>query len=108
MPLIDRRRTLAAGLGAAALTRAPFAFAKGDNVTDTAAFSAMAMQLTARSLERLSEAAAARAAILTHIAEIEGQIRTSAIFVAQYSGRPVNFHSRFRRASGLCRGRPRI
>jgi predicted amidohydrolase len=89
MPLIDRRRTLAAGLGAAALTRAPFAFAKGDNVTDTAAFSAMAMQLTARSLERLSEAAAARAAILTHIAEIEGQIRTSAIFVAQYSGRPV-------------------
>lgn len=89
MPLIDRRRTLAAGLGAAALTRAPFAFAKGDNVTDTAAFSAMAMQLTARSLERLPDAAAARAAILAHIAEIESQIRTSAIFVAQYSGLPV-------------------
>jgi predicted amidohydrolase len=89
MPLIDRRRTLAAGLGAAALTRAPLVFAKGDHVTDTAAFSAMAMQLTARSLERLPDAAAARAAILAHIAEIEGQIRTSAIFVAQYSGRPV-------------------
>jgi predicted amidohydrolase len=89
MPQIDRRRTLAAGLGAAALTRAPFAFAKGDNVTETAAFSAMAMQLTARSLERLPDATAARAAILAHIAEIEPQIRTSAIFVAQYSGRPV-------------------
>ena len=64
-------------------------------MTETAAFSAMApfsamaMQLTARSLERLPDAAAARAAILAHIAEIEGQIRTSAIFVAQYSGRPV-------------------
>lgn len=89
MPLIDRRRTLAAGLGAAALTRAPLAFAKGDTVTETATFSAMAMQLTARSLERLPDAAAARAAILAHITEIESQIRTSAIFVAQYSGLPV-------------------
>lgn len=89
MPLIDRRRTLAAGLGAAALTRAQLAFAKGDTVTQTATFSAMAMQLTARSLERLPDAAAARAAILAHIAEIESQIRTSAIFVAQYSGLPV-------------------
>lgn len=89
MPQIDRRRTLAAGLSAAALTRAPFAFAKGTTVTNTAAYTAMAMQLTARSLERLPDTAAARAAILAHIAEIEAQIRTSAIFVAQYSGRPV-------------------
>ncbi|WP_233997302.1 nitrilase-related carbon-nitrogen hydrolase [Porphyrobacter sp. HT-58-2] len=89
MPLIDRRRTLAAGLGAAAFTRAPFAFAMGDIVTDTTPFSAMAMQLTARSLERLPDTAVARAAILEHIAEIEGQIRTSAVFVAQYSGKPV-------------------
>lgn len=49
----------------------------------------MAMQLTARSLERLPDTAAARAAILAHIAELESQIRTSAIFVAQYAGRPV-------------------
>ncbi len=89
MPLIDRRRTLAAGLGAAALARAHIAFAQGDDVTDTAPFSAMAMQLTARSLERLPDTARARAAILAHIAEIEAQIRTSAIFVAQYSGKPV-------------------
>jgi predicted amidohydrolase len=89
MPLIDRRLMLAAGLGAAALTCAPPAFARDDNVTETATYSAMAMQLTARSLERLPDAAAARAAILAHIAEIEGQIRTSAIFVAQYAGRQV-------------------
>lgn len=89
MPLIDRRRTLAAGLGAAALTRTPLAFARGDEVTDTEHFSAMAMQLTARSLERLPDIASARAAILAHIAEIEAQIRTSAIFVAQYAGKPV-------------------
>ncbi|MEE4200231.1 nitrilase-related carbon-nitrogen hydrolase [Erythrobacter sp.] len=52
-------------------------------------YSAMAMQLTARSLERLPTEDEARAAMLQHIAEIEGQIRTSSIFVAQYSGKPV-------------------
>ena len=58
-------------------------------MTQTASYSAMAMQLTARSLERLPDIAAARAAILAHIAELENQIRTSAIFVAQYAGKPV-------------------
>ncbi|MEM6584590.1 MAG: nitrilase-related carbon-nitrogen hydrolase [Pseudomonadota bacterium] len=61
----------------------------GDDVTDTSTYSAMAIQLTARSLERLPDTAAARTAMLEHIAEIEGQIRTSSIFVAQYSGKPV-------------------
>ncbi len=68
---------------------APLAAKQRDDVTDTATYSAMAMQLTARSLEQLPDTAAARAAILAHIAAIEGQIRTSSIFVAQYSGRPV-------------------
>ncbi len=58
-------------------------------MTDPAAYSAMALQLTARSLERLPDAKAARAAILAHIGELEGIIRTSAIFVQQYSGNPV-------------------
>ncbi|MEM7688851.1 MAG: nitrilase-related carbon-nitrogen hydrolase [Pseudomonadota bacterium] len=58
-------------------------------MTDASTYSAMAIQLTARSLERLPDTAAARAAMLEHIAEIEGQIRTSSIFVAQYSGKPV-------------------
>ena len=80
---------MAAGIGAAIAAHAPLAAKQGDDVTDTATYSAMAMQLTARSLERLPDTAAARAAILSHIAEIEPQIRTSAIFVAQYSGKPV-------------------
>ena len=41
-------------------------------MTDTSTYSAMAIQLTARSLERLPDTAAARAAMLEHIAEIEG------------------------------------
>ncbi|MFZ9395783.1 MAG: nitrilase-related carbon-nitrogen hydrolase [Erythrobacter sp.] len=62
---------------------------KGETMSNTATYSAMAMQLTARSLERLPDAAAARSAMLAHIADVEAQIRTSSIFVAQYSGRPV-------------------
>lgn len=52
-------------------------------------YSAMAMQLTARSLDNYPDKTSARAAILSHIAELEPQIRTASIFVAQYSGRPV-------------------
>lgn len=93
----DRRRTLAAGFTAGMLAGtaglAPLAAvaaqAKDDNVTDPAPFCAMAMQLTARSLEKLPDTAAARAAILAHIAELEGAIRTSSIFVQQYAGSPV-------------------
>ncbi len=80
---------MAAGICAAIATHAPLSANEGDDVTDSSTYSAMAMQLTARSLERLPDAEAARAAMLEHIAEIEGQIRTSSIFVAQYSGKPV-------------------
>lgn len=54
-----------------------------------APYAAMAMQLTARSVERCPDAAAARAQILAHIAEIEGQIRAAKIFIEQFQGRPV-------------------
>ncbi|OBX17842.1 nitrilase [Erythrobacter sp. QSSC1-22B] len=47
------------------------------------------MQLTARSLDKHADTTAARAAMLDHIAALEPQIRTAAIFVEQYSGRPV-------------------
>ncbi|MHA7819824.1 MAG: nitrilase-related carbon-nitrogen hydrolase [Erythrobacter sp.] len=86
---LDRRRAMAAGLCAAIATHTPLVAQEGENVTDTSTHSAMAMQLTARSLERLPDTDAARSAILEHIAEIEGAIRTSSIFVAQYSGKPV-------------------
>jgi len=86
---LDRRRTLASGLCAAMAVTSPISAARGETVSETANYSAMAMQLTARSLERLPDAAAARAAVLEHIGEVEGQIRTSSIFVQQYSGKPV-------------------
>ncbi|WP_255547931.1 nitrilase-related carbon-nitrogen hydrolase [Erythrobacter ani] len=86
---LDRRRALAAGACAAIAAHAPLGAAEGDNVTDTSNYSAIAMQLTARSLEQLPDTGAARAAILEHIGEIEAPIRTSSIFVAQYSGKPV-------------------
>ena len=54
-----------------------------------APYAAVAMQLTARSTERCADPAAARAQILAHIADIEGAIRTAAIFIEQYAGRPV-------------------
>ncbi|QIG53558.1 nitrilase [Altererythrobacter sp. BO-6] len=86
---LDRRRAIAAGICSAIAAHVPLSATEGENVTDAKTYTAMAMQLTARSLEALPDAAAARAAMLEHIAAIEGQIRTSAIFVAQYSGKPV-------------------
>lgn len=58
-------------------------------MTDPSAYSAIAMQLTARSLEHLPDEASARQAIQEHIEELETPIRTSAIFVQQYAGKPV-------------------
>lgn len=52
-------------------------------------YAAVAMQLTARALDICPDNAAARAQIMAHIGEIEGQIRTSMIFISQYSGLPV-------------------
>jgi predicted amidohydrolase len=54
-----------------------------------APFAAVAMQLTARSVERCADTAAARAQILAHIGDIEGQIRGATIFIEQFQGRPV-------------------
>jgi len=89
----DRRQALAAGICAAiagsGTAAFPLAAQQENTVTDTASYSAIAMQLTARSLERLPDEAAARQAIQGHIAELETPIRTSAIFVNQYAGKPV-------------------
>ncbi|WP_336986746.1 nitrilase-related carbon-nitrogen hydrolase [Altererythrobacter aquiaggeris] len=53
-----------------------------------APFSAVAMQLTARSLEALGEDEV-RPAMLSHIGELQGAIRASSIFIEQYGGDPV-------------------
>jgi predicted amidohydrolase len=54
-----------------------------------APYAAVAMQLTARSVERCADDAAARTQILGHIGAIEGQIRGAKIFIEQFAGRPV-------------------
>ncbi len=54
-----------------------------------APYAAVAMQLTARSVENCADDAAARAQILGHIGAIEGQIRGAKVFIEQFAGRPV-------------------
>jgi predicted amidohydrolase len=52
-------------------------------------YAAIAMQLTARSVERCADRAAARAQMIAMIAEIGTKIRAASIFVQQYGGAPV-------------------
>ncbi len=52
-------------------------------------YSAVAMQLAARSVDRAKSREEAWAQVSSHIAEIEGQIRSASIFIGQYSGVPV-------------------
>jgi predicted amidohydrolase len=52
-------------------------------------YAAVALQLTARSVEGATDAAAVRAQILAHIADVEVQLRSARIFIEQYGGAPV-------------------
>lgn len=58
-------------------------------MSDIAPYAAVAMQLTARSLEQCADTASARAQILAHIGDVEGQIRGAKVFIEQFQGRPV-------------------
>ena len=57
-------------------------------MTDPQPYSAVAMQLTARSLEAVGDDDV-RPAMVAHIAELESVIRASSIFIQQYGGDPV-------------------
>lgn len=52
-------------------------------------YAAVALQLTARSVEGAADAAAVRAQVLAHIADVEVQLRSARIFIEQYGGAPV-------------------
>ena len=52
-------------------------------------YAAVAMQLTARSVEGCADRAAARAQMIAMIATLGPKIRASSIFIAQYGGAPV-------------------
>lgn len=88
---LGRRQALAAGLAAGLMPVAGIArpYKKEGNMTDNQAYAAVAMQLTARSLERLPDRTAVRTAILDHIVSLEGVIHSAAFFIRQYSGLPV-------------------
>jgi predicted amidohydrolase len=58
-------------------------------MTDVPLYAAVAMQLTARSIESAPDRAAARAAMLAQIGTVAGQIRQAKIFIEQYGGSPV-------------------
>jgi predicted amidohydrolase len=52
-------------------------------------YAAVALQLTARSVEQAPDAAAVRTWVLAHIADVEVQLRSARIFIEQYGGAPV-------------------
>ncbi|WOE75371.1 nitrilase-related carbon-nitrogen hydrolase [Alterisphingorhabdus coralli] len=58
-------------------------------MTATPVYAAVAMQLAARSIENTPDRTAAREQMLVMIAELEGKIRSSAIFIEQYAGSKV-------------------
>lgn len=62
---------------------------RNPKMNDTGTYAALAMQLTARSIERCPDRASARTQMLAMIAEIEPKIRSGALFVTQYAGSPV-------------------
>ena len=87
---LNRRHALAAALASGALL--PESMAAMENktpVTAPAPFAAVAMQLTARSVERLKTRAEVTAQVKDHAAAIIPQIRAATIFIEQYGGAPV-------------------
>lgn len=87
----DRRSAIAGGLAAGLLPLfTGMAHAQEeDPLTAPDTYAAVAMQLTARSVESASSNADARRQIAAHIASLEGPLRSAAVFIEQFSGRPV-------------------
>ena len=79
---LDRRLFLAASLAVPAMSRA-------DEVSAMPLYSAVAMQLTARSLEPWPDRASARAAMLEQIRTVGAQVLQAKIFIEQYSVCPL-------------------
>lgn len=87
---LNRRHALAAALASGALlSESAMAMENDTPVTAPAPFAAVAMQLTARSVERLTSRAEVTAQVKDHVAAITPQIRAATIFIQQYGGAPV-------------------
>lgn len=81
---LDRRQTLAAAL-VAALPLPVWSAA----LTDAPAYTAAALQLAARSIERAPDRAAARAQMLAMMETVAAKLRGAKIFIEQYTGSPL-------------------
>jgi predicted amidohydrolase len=82
--LLERRQAMA-GLLATSLAHP----AQARAVADPRTYAAIALQLTARSVERLPDRASARSQMLAMIDEVGAKMRAATIFVQQYGGAPV-------------------
>lgn len=82
--LLDRRQAMA-GMMAASLPWPAEARVAGPDAT----YAAVALQLAARSVERLADRAAVSAQMLRHIEEVGTKLRAASVFVTQYTGSPV-------------------
>jgi predicted amidohydrolase len=58
-------------------------------MADAETYAAVAMQLTARSVERARSPEEARTQIMAHIGDVEPHIRSASVFITQYGGAPV-------------------
>ena len=85
----DRRQALAAGCAATLAPLARSALAMEPTVTAPESYAAVAMQLTARSVEQAESNTAAREQIAQHIGSLGGPLRGAAAFIEQFAGRPV-------------------
>ena len=88
---LNRRHALAAALASGAILPEGLAAMETRelSVSAPAPFAAVAMQLTARSVERLRTRAEVTAQIKEQVAAITPQIRAATIFIQQYGGAPV-------------------
>lgn len=82
----DRRQIIAAAICASASASSGVLAASGKvskekNMTEIKTYSAVAMQLAARSIENAPDKATARTQMMDLIKEVEGKIRSSCIFI---------------------------
>lgn len=86
---MDRRQIIAAMLASMLPLPNALAIAQEDPMPDTLLYSALALQLAARSVEATPVRAAARAQMMAMIGEVESKLRAASIFIEQYGGHPV-------------------
>ncbi len=82
--LLERRQALAAMMAGSL----PFAL-EAQPLSDSKTYAAVAMQLAARSVERLTKREDVVAQFNAHIVDVEAQIRSASGFIRQYGGAPV-------------------